>query len=166
MSSNYVYTLTQEGKLISLPADELYHWKYIKREKVDGKWRYTYKDDNVDKTRDNWKAKQRKSYLNRQTANAIRERAINRKLKKQASYAERGIEWVDYVSGWDRLANLADTLATRDEKITQKAKWKYEKAKAKYEKSFGHTVADLLNKRSTINKGKRFVDRLFSGKTK
>ena len=51
MSSNYVYILTQEGKLMSLPADELYHWKYIKREKVDGKWRYTYKDDNVDKTR-------------------------------------------------------------------------------------------------------------------
>lgn len=24
----------------------LMHWKYIKREKVDGKWRYTYEDDN------------------------------------------------------------------------------------------------------------------------
>lgn len=33
MSEN-TYILTSDG--------ELYHWKYIKRERVNGKWRYTY----------------------------------------------------------------------------------------------------------------------------
>ena len=31
----------------------LMHWKYIKREKVGDKWKYTYKDDAVDKARTN-----------------------------------------------------------------------------------------------------------------
>lgn len=26
-------------------SDELYHWKYIKREKVNGKWKYYYDED-------------------------------------------------------------------------------------------------------------------------
>lgn len=39
------YFLTQDGKLISTPTDELYHWKYIKREKVGDGWRYWYPDD-------------------------------------------------------------------------------------------------------------------------
>ena len=31
------------------PKKDLIHWKYIKREKVNGKWRYTYNKENVDK---------------------------------------------------------------------------------------------------------------------
>ena len=31
------------------PKKDLTHWKYIKREKVNGKWRYTYNKENVDK---------------------------------------------------------------------------------------------------------------------
>ena len=27
------------------PSDELYHWKYIKKKKVNGKWRYYYADE-------------------------------------------------------------------------------------------------------------------------
>lgn len=38
--SEYKYILTQDG--------ELYHYKYIKREKVNGKWRYYYKDTELD----------------------------------------------------------------------------------------------------------------------
>lgn len=30
------------GQLRELPEDELMHWKYIKREKVNGKWKYYY----------------------------------------------------------------------------------------------------------------------------
>ena len=30
------------GQLYELPEDELMHWKYIKREKVNGKWKYIY----------------------------------------------------------------------------------------------------------------------------
>ena len=31
------------------PNSELTHWKYIDREKKNGKWRYTYNKENVDK---------------------------------------------------------------------------------------------------------------------
>lgn len=31
------------------PKKDLTHWKYIKREKVNGKWQYTYNKENVDK---------------------------------------------------------------------------------------------------------------------
>lgn len=31
------------------PKKDLTHWKYIKREKVNGKWRYSYDKENVDK---------------------------------------------------------------------------------------------------------------------
>lgn len=31
------------------PKKDLTHWKYIKREKVNGKWRYTYNKENLDK---------------------------------------------------------------------------------------------------------------------
>lgn len=35
------YTIIH-GQLCELPEDELMHWKYIKREKVNGKWKYYY----------------------------------------------------------------------------------------------------------------------------
>ena len=143
---------------------ELYHWKYIKREKVNGKYRYYYKDDAYDDARSKYVAKKNKSEANRQTAINIRERANNRKLQERERYVENGWDWVDYTSGYDRLANLTDKLASRDERITQKAKERYERARKRYYSSFGHTVARMLNQRSEISKGKNFVDRLFSNK--
>lgn len=43
MANNYF--LTQDGKLITISDDELYHWKYIKRERVNGKWQYFYNNE-------------------------------------------------------------------------------------------------------------------------
>ena len=40
MSNHYM--LTSSGNFIVLNDDELMHWKYIKKEKVNGKWRYYY----------------------------------------------------------------------------------------------------------------------------
>ena len=40
MSNHYI--LTSSGNFIVLNDDELMHWKYIKKEKVNGKWRYYY----------------------------------------------------------------------------------------------------------------------------
>lgn len=42
MSNNNNYLLTREGKMITVSDDELCHYKYVKREKVNGKWRYWY----------------------------------------------------------------------------------------------------------------------------
>ena len=47
MPNNNNYLLTREGKMITVSDDELYHWKYIKREKVNGKWVYTYPNDKL-----------------------------------------------------------------------------------------------------------------------
>ena len=43
MSNSYM--LIKNGGFVTVSDDELYHYKYIKREKVNGKWRYYYKDD-------------------------------------------------------------------------------------------------------------------------
>lgn len=45
MHNNYI--LTREGTMITISDDELYHWKYIKREKKNGKWVYTYSNDKL-----------------------------------------------------------------------------------------------------------------------
>ena len=44
---------------VDLDEDELFHWKYIKREKVNGKWRYWYKDtlESIDNAIDSAKDK-------------------------------------------------------------------------------------------------------------
>lgn len=39
--------LTQDGRWVTASDDELYHWKYTKREKVNGKWVYTYDNDKL-----------------------------------------------------------------------------------------------------------------------
>ncbi len=36
------------GQLREIPEDELMHWKYIKREKVNGKWKYYYDQSELD----------------------------------------------------------------------------------------------------------------------
>ena len=43
MSSNHF--ITQDGKWVTISDDELYHWKYIKREKVGNSWRYFYNNE-------------------------------------------------------------------------------------------------------------------------
>lgn len=42
------YTIIH-GQLCELPEDELMHWKYIKREKVNGKWKYYYDQSELDR---------------------------------------------------------------------------------------------------------------------
>lgn len=48
MSKDYFY---HNGVLLS--EDELMHWKYIKREKVNGKWRYYYDQSELDNKKKN-----------------------------------------------------------------------------------------------------------------
>lgn len=39
------YIISPDGKLYHADDDYLQHWKYIKREKVNGKWKYYYDED-------------------------------------------------------------------------------------------------------------------------
>lgn len=41
------HIITKDGKWATVSDDELYHWKYIKREKKNGKWVYTYPNDKL-----------------------------------------------------------------------------------------------------------------------
>ena len=51
MSNNYFFT--SDGKLRSVSDDELYHWKYLRREKVGDKWKYYYETDDAKLNRKN-----------------------------------------------------------------------------------------------------------------
>lgn len=46
--ANYIYT---NGNIVS--TDDIKHWKYIKREKKNGKWRYYYSDNEYNKAAKN-----------------------------------------------------------------------------------------------------------------
>lgn len=48
MDKNYVIV---HGQLYAVPnkSNELKHWKYVKREKINGRWVYTYDDSEVKK---------------------------------------------------------------------------------------------------------------------
>lgn len=41
--------MLKHGRLVELNDDELMHWKYLKREKVNGKWKYYYDLDSLKK---------------------------------------------------------------------------------------------------------------------
>lgn len=49
--NNYVII---HGQLIAVSDDVLMHWKYIKREKKNGRWVYYYDQSSLDKIKDNY----------------------------------------------------------------------------------------------------------------
>lgn len=124
--SNYI--IAPDGKLYHADDDYLQHWKYIKREKVNGKWRYYYHDDKYEAAKKNYEDAKAKSD------------GIKKYVK----------------SSTDPRAESALALAqTRAEKETAKARDKYDKAQEKYDKSLGLKVTNGLNKLSDPDKSKR-----------
>lgn len=93
-------------------ANDLTHWKYIKREKVNGKWRYYYKDD----------ATGRDTYIKKPTTankiNAAAGDAVSNARKKIVSKAKD-------VLGYDELE--------RYKKAEQASKYANEKLKEQLE---------------------------------
>ena len=156
---------------------ELYHWKYIKREKVNGKWRYYYKDDDVDKARDELNAARKK----REFASKYRDEVIaynSKQIKKNneehdAKYkdvVERDKNWpelFDKNKNYIESANKAKGYSQEAAEKLSAAESKYKSVKKKYDVSAGHKVADLLNSASdAIDKGKKYVTNLLSNKKK
>ena len=47
MPIKYDYFLTQDGKLYHSDVSQLTHWKYTRRERVNGKWKYYYDNDPI-----------------------------------------------------------------------------------------------------------------------
>ena len=117
-----------------LNANDLTHWKYIKREKVNGKWRYYYKDD----------ATGRDTYVKNPTLKTKVTAAVQDKL----GYDER------------EAANNAkkhyDTATTRTshEKALYDAKQKYDSAAQKYAKT---PLAKIENLAAKVEKSKAAI---------
>ena len=132
------YIIGPNGSFV--PEDELYHWKYIKREKQpNGKWRYFYKDDKYETISN--------KYYD----------ALKKEGRSRAIVSRYGSETVK--SNYEQAA--------KQYKRSTVLRPQYEKAKKRYERSAGHKIADFLNKTSDeAHKAKLWVKKLFEGKNK
>lgn len=149
MPNNYL--LTSDG--------ELYHWKYIKREKVNGKWRYYYTDTEYEK------AKKRAEIAKQQSDSAYRmyRAALDAHTKATKNYFENKNRQTanEYIRTHDAKERARKYDVEKLERSSS-ATVRYRKAKASYDKSAGHKVADLLNKSSdAIDKAKKWLSDRF-----
>lgn len=173
MSNNYL--ITREGNFVTVSDDELYHWKYIKREKVNGKWRYYYKDDDYDKAKADYKkaATTANTYAREISKREKTVKAMDDIISGRVNgkttykdgvvtntyYSKETAEAIKSVEGMNLESDKKRSEYLR--KKAQKYKETFDKAKAVYEKSYGHKVADLLNKVSDeIDKAKKWVKSL------
>lgn len=111
----------------------LMHWKYIKREKVGDKWKYTYKDDAVDKARTN---------LGKSVINYKKAVATENKLKADKTHdgelSKANLDMGD--------ARIEAYQATRNAKrAVEKARKEYDAAKEKSDASIGNRITKALN---------------------
>ena len=111
----------------------LMHWKYIKREKVGDKWKYTYKDDAVDKARTN---------LGKSVINYKKAVATENKLKADKTHdgelSKANLDMSD--------ARIEAYQATRNAKrAVEKARKEYDAAKEKSDASIGNRITKALN---------------------
>ena len=157
MANNYFFT--SDGKLRSVSDDELYHWKYVKREKVNGKWKYYYKDDN---------GKSKNAVNSISDITGMKESAAKMLLDVGA---KSGIESGKFKDAVSMLSEGdADMQKTLTDIVKKSTKNKIEKAKTKcdeYLKSVGNkTDSAIKESKKVIDAAKHYVNRLFSKKSK
>lgn len=129
---NYVLI---HGQLVEVSDDVLMHWKYIKRERKNGRWVYTYKDSNLDKLSEEFP----------------------KALEAYGKAYEKSIDL-----GVSASQRAKDRRLNKQKAEVDKLEKKYRKAKKQYEKAAGHKVADFLNKASNkTNKVKNWLKGLF-----
>lgn len=170
MSNNIIKT--NDGRIFYIGQDkssDLQHWKYIKREKVNGKWRYYYHDDEAEsKIRDASIA----------SGNNAREADIKSKEAIERQHIINDIK--------EKLAGTDDPKA--EEKLHKEYRTQRDAQKRAHEQSinaiqesvrleydakalqkdldnsFGSKVADVLNQASdTVDKGKNWLKGIISG---
>ena len=121
----------------------LMHWKYIKREKVGDKWKYTYKDDVVT----NAKSKLGKSVIDYKKAVATENKLKADKPKVNEAFTTESLNKSDAKVN----AQLATNAAKR---AVEKARKEYDSAKAKSDASIGNRIAKALNGEKTSKETK------------
>lgn len=111
----------------------LMHWKYIKREKVGDKWKYTYKDDAVTDAR----TKLGKSVIDYKKAVAT-ENKLKADKTHDGELSKANLDMTDArVEAWQATNNAKQTV--------EKARKEYDAAKAKSDASIGSRIAKALN---------------------
>lgn len=131
----------------------LMHWKYIKREKVGDKWKYTYKDDSVIDAR----SKLGKSVIDYKKAVATENKLKADKPKVNEALTTESLNKSDAKVN----AQLATNAAKR---AVEKARKEYDTAKAKSDASIGNRIAKALNgeKSTKETKDKGVVEKQLS----
>ena len=123
----------------------LMHWKYIKREKVGDKWKYTYKDDAVTDAR----TKLGKSVIDYKKAVAT-ENKLKADKTHDGELSKTNLDMADArVEAWQATNNA--------KRAVEKARKEYDAAKAKSDASIGNRITKALNgeksTKETKNKG-------------
>jgi hypothetical protein len=148
------------------------HWKYIKREKKNGKWRYYYHDDDYEKAKTNYeRAQQVEEYERKRLHSTIeKNNAIIDEINKSFNdkYGDQaGNHWVEFSNTAAPYTQEKIEAKTRHKEALNRtidAMYAYSKAEKTYKQSAGHKVADFLNKTSdAANEAKKWVGDLFSG---
>lgn len=111
----------------------LMHWKYIKREKVGDKWKYTYKDDAVTDAR----SKFGKSVIDYKKAVAT-ENKLKADKTHDGELSKTNLDMADArVEAWQATNNA--------KRAVEKARKEYDTAKAKSDASIGNRITKALN---------------------
>ena len=123
----------------------LMHWKYIKREKVGDKWKYTYKDDAVTDAR----TKLGKSVIDYKKAVAT-ENKLKADKTHDGELSKANLDMADArVEAWQATNNA--------KRAVEKSRKEYDAAKAKSDASIGNRITKALNggksTKETKNKG-------------
>lgn len=154
--------------------NELYHWKYIKREKVGGKWKYYYDTGSLKKDAKNFvkdpvgtkaKAQYRKTqqkYIdasNVGNGRSMSDLYYRDERKKAQELTKRGIKYIptELKSPFAKDKNVG-RKAVADLKREEHAKIEMNRAKKAYDKTaLGKLEKSASNTRHLINEAKKTV---------
>ena len=166
--------MIHNGTIVEVPEDALMHYKYIKREKKNGKWVYYYNDAEVKKAQEN--ADQAKRNLN--SASARRHMAQQGSERfaynmKTATYNSRIRESASSMASMrgmntalQQRAKVTKDKETEAQARKDKADKKLKKAKKSVKRIAGKTVASVLTTASSSmhkakKKLKKFLKKIF-----
>lgn len=136
-------------------TDGIHHWKYIKRERINGKWRYYYKDDKLDSLKK----------ISDVDSNALRAENRKRGYGDDANhYSIVGGKKVGNDPVYRKLSN--DAFKSYHNYGIEK--YRSDKRKKIYEstvlKALNSLSSTSHNIRNSINKGKNAIANLFKKK--
>lgn len=132
--------------------DELRHWKYIKKKKVNGKWKYFYDKSELDKFKKGSQETTRKKgkYGNETVTITTYRKGLFTKESKTTREAKNGRKKTT-TKFIDKQLGVADRLIAKGEKFIFNKFLKNKKAKKPGSSAFSKTV----------DKGKKFIDKIF-----